>query len=97
VTAEVRAVPGMKHFRKGGEFMKEKYLEIIRKYEERFGRDMAAEVQQRADEARDRIWRDQEHVLQWLPMRKQTETLETLMQSTYGALAEEMERALEKG
>jgi hypothetical protein len=77
--------------------MKEKYLEVIRKYEERFGRARAAEVQRRADEARERIWRDQEHVLQWLPMRKQTETLETLMQSTYGALAEEMERDLENG
>ncbi len=76
--------------------MKERYLEVIRSFEDRFGRDRAADVQRRADEARDRIWQDQEHVLQWLPARKQTETLETLLQSTYAALTAEMEEALSK-
>ena len=76
--------------------MKERYLQVIRIFEERFGRVRAANVQRRAEEAREKIWQDQEQVLQWLPVRKQTETLETLLQSTYAALTAEMEEALAK-
>ena len=77
--------------------MKERYLEVIRIYEQRFGRERAADIQRRADEARERIWREEESVLQWLAARKQAETLETLLQSTYAALTAEMEASLEKG
>lgn len=83
-------------FERAGVSMKERYLEVIRIYEERFGLARAADMQKRVEEARERIWRDQEHVLQWLALRKQTETMETLLQSTYAALTAEMEEALAK-
>jgi len=75
--------------------MKEQFLEIIKKYEERFGSARALEVQDRLKNLKEKVVEENEGLLEWLPERKRNVTLETLLQKTYQKLIDEMEKEMQ--
>jgi len=75
--------------------MKEQFLEILKRYEERFSSARALEVQDRLKDLKEKVIEENEGLLEWLPERKRDVTLETLLQKTYQKLIEEMEKEMQ--
>lgn len=76
---------------KGDGGMKDEFVRALRKYEEKVGSERARAVRKIFEERKQKVMEDNDHVLQWLPVKKQDITLETLLQKTYEELINEME------
>jgi hypothetical protein len=71
---------------------KEKFLEALKIYESKYGSAEALKIQDRLSTLRKQILEDNEAVLEWLPMKKKDQTMESLMEKNYRDLIFQMER-----
>lgn len=72
--------------------MKDDFERALRDYEKKYGLEKAAEIQGRFDRLKEQVITDNEHVLEWLPLRKKNETIESLLQGVYKKLLGQMEK-----
>jgi len=66
--------------------MKDTFEKALKDYEKKYGLEKAAEIQAKFDQLKEKVIADNEHVLQWLPLRKRNETIESLLQGVYKKL-----------
>ena len=66
--------------------MKDTFEKALKDHEKKYGLDKAAEIQAKFDQLKEKVIADNEHVLQWLPLRKRNETIESLLQGVYKKL-----------
>lgn len=72
--------------------MKETFERALKDYEKKYGLEKAAEIQGQFDQLKEKVIVDNEHVLEWLPLRKKNETIESLLQGVYKKLMSRMEK-----
>ena len=73
--------------------MKEDFERALRDYEKKYGLEKAAEIQSRFDQMKEKVIAENEHILEWLPLRKKNETIESLLQGVYKKLMGQMEKS----
>jgi len=74
----------------GGSEMKEQFAAVLQQYEKQKGPQKAVEIQRKLEDAEKRVVEDNAALLDWLPERKRSITLETLLQKTYRDLIDDM-------
>ncbi len=72
--------------------MKDAFERALKGYEKKYGLEKAAEIQSQFDELKGKVIADNEHFLEWLPLRKKNETIESLLQGVYKKLMGLMEK-----
>jgi diadenosine tetraphosphatase ApaH/serine/threonine PP2A family protein phosphatase len=72
--------------------MKDDFERALRDYEKKYGLEKAAEIQTQFDQLKEKVIADNEHVLEWLPLRKKNETIESLLQGVYKKLMGRIEK-----
>jgi hypothetical protein len=72
--------------------MKDAFERALKDYEKKYGLEKAAELQGQFDQLKEKIIADNDHVLEWLPLRKKNETIESLLQGVYKKLMGLMEK-----
>ena len=72
--------------------MKDAFERALKDYENNYGLDKAAEIQGQFDQLKEKVITDNEHILEWLPLRKKNETIESLLQGVYKKLMSLMEK-----
>ncbi len=72
--------------------MKDAFERALKDYEKKYGLEKAAELQGQFDQLKEKIIADNDHVLEWLPLRKKNETTESLLQGVYKKLMGLMEK-----
>lgn len=76
--------------------MKVKYLDTLKKYNEKFGTDKVRDIEDKFKTLEEEIISENESVLTWLPPPKRDVTIGTLLQKTYQDLIHEMEEEMGK-
>ena len=76
----------------GAAVMKDTFEKALKDYEKKYGLEKAAEIQGQFDRLKEKVIADNEHVLEWLPLRKKNETIESLLQGVYKKLMSRMEK-----
>jgi hypothetical protein len=71
--------------------MKDAFERALKDYEKKYGLEKAAEIQAQFDQLKEKVIADNAHVLEWLPLRKKNETIESLLQGVYKKLTGLME------
>lgn len=71
--------------------MKDDFERALKDYERKYGLEKAADIQGRFDRMKEEVIADNDHVLEWLPLRKRNETIESLLQGVYKKLMDLME------
>ena len=66
--------------------MKDTFEKALKDYEKKYGLEKAAEIQAKFDQLKEKVIADNEHVLEWLPLRKKNDTIESLLQGVYKKL-----------
>ena len=72
--------------------MKDAFERALKVYENNYGLEKAAEIQGQFDQLKEKVIADNEHILEWLPLRKKNETIESLLQGVYKKLMSLMEK-----
>ena len=72
--------------------MKDTFEKALKDYEKKYGLEKAAGIQDQFDRLKEKVISDNEHVLEWLPLRKKNETIESLLQGVYKKLTSQMEK-----
>ncbi|MCX5833228.1 MAG: hypothetical protein NTV99_01705 [Deltaproteobacteria bacterium] len=72
--------------------MKDAFERALKDYEKKYGLEKAAEIQGQFEELKEKVIADNEHILEWLPLRKKNETIESLLQGVYKKLMGLMEK-----
>lgn len=72
--------------------MKDTFEKALKDYEKKYGLEKAAEIQGQFDQLKEKVIADNEHILEWLPLRKKNETIESLLQGVYKKLMGLMEK-----
>jgi hypothetical protein len=72
--------------------MKDTFEMALKDYEKKYGLEKAAGIQDQFDRLKEKVISDNEHVLEWLPLRKKNETIESLLQGVYKKLTSQMEK-----
>jgi hypothetical protein len=72
--------------------MKDDFERALRDYEKKYGLEKAAEIQTQFDQLKEKVIADNEHILEWLPLRKKNETIESLLQGVYKKLMGRIEK-----
>ncbi len=76
--------------------MKAKYMDTLKKYNEKFGADKVREIEDKLETLKEEIISENESVLTWLPPPKRDVTIGTLLQKPYQDLIHEMEEKMGK-
>jgi hypothetical protein len=71
---------------------REKFLHALMQYQEKFGQEKAAAVQEKFWQSREQIEADNASEIDWFPSWKKSQILEDLLAKTYLELIAEMER-----
>jgi len=71
---------------------REKFLHALMQYQEKFGQEKAAAVQEKFWQSREQIEADNASEIEWFPSWKKSQILEDLLAKTYLELIAEMER-----
>jgi hypothetical protein len=71
---------------------RERFLQSLMKYQEKFGQEKAAAIQERFWQIKERVIADNSSDLDWFPSWKKNQILESLLQKVYLDLITEMER-----
>lgn len=71
---------------------REKFLHALMQYQEKFGQEKAAAIQEKFWQNRERIEADSASEIEWFPSWKKSQILEDLLAKTYLELIAEMER-----
>jgi len=71
---------------------REKFLHALMQYQERFGQEKAAAIQEKFWQSREQIEADNASEIDWFPSWKKSQILEDLLAKTYLELIAEMER-----
>ena len=72
--------------------MKDTFEKALKDYEKKYGLEKAAGIQGLFDRSKEKVIADNEHILEWLPLRKKNETVESLLQGVYKKLMSQMEK-----
>ncbi|MBP1720700.1 MAG: hypothetical protein H6Q50_212 [Deltaproteobacteria bacterium] len=72
--------------------MKDTFEKALKDYEKKYGLEKVAGIQDQFDRLKEKVISDNEHVLEWLPLRKKNETIESLLQGVYKKLTSQMEK-----
>ncbi|NPV06197.1 MAG: hypothetical protein HPY67_15900 [Syntrophaceae bacterium] len=71
---------------------REKFLDTLIRYQERFGQEKASAIQERFRQERERVAAESAAEIDWFPSWKKSQILESLLEQTYRDLILEMER-----
>jgi hypothetical protein len=71
---------------------REKFLHALMQYQEKFGQEKAAAIQEKFWQSREQIEADNASEIDWFPSWKKSQILEDLLAKTYLELIAEMER-----
>lgn len=71
---------------------RERFLHALMQYQERFGQEKAAAIQEKFWQSREQIEADNASEIDWFPSWKKSQILEDLLAKTYLDLIAEMER-----
>jgi hypothetical protein len=71
---------------------REKFIHTLMQYQEKFGQEKAAAVQEKFSQSREKIVADSASEIDWFPSWKKSQILEDLLAKTYLELIAEMER-----
>ena len=71
---------------------REKFIHTLMQYQEKFGQEKAAAVQEKFSQSREKIVADSASEIDWFPSWKKSQILEDLLARTYLELIAEMER-----
>jgi len=71
---------------------REKFIHTLMQYQEKFGQEKAAAIQEKFSQSREKIVADSASEIDWFPSWKKSQILEDLLAKTYLELIAEMER-----
>jgi hypothetical protein len=71
---------------------REKFLHALMQYQEKFGQEKAAAIQERFWQQRERVVAESAAEIDWFPSWKKNQILESLLEKTYRDFILEMER-----
>jgi hypothetical protein len=70
---------------------REKFIHTLMQYQEKFGQEKAAAIQEKFSQSREKIVADSASEIDWFPSWKKSQVLEDLLAKTYLELIAEME------